>query len=97
MKIELNDQEIDVQIIRKPNKNIYMRFLDGHTLSVCCNRWITEKEIQRIIAKNQNSLKRMHQQKLNEETKNIFFQYLGKSYTKNKYQKLKIQLIIIHL
>ncbi len=82
MKIELNNQEIDVQIIRKPNKNIYMRFIDSHTLSVSCHRFVSEKEILRILEKNRVSLERMQKQKEKEETKDIFFQYLGKSYTR---------------
>lgn len=82
MIIELNDKEIQVEITPKNNKNIYMRFIDENTLSVSCNSFVSKKEILRILEKNRKSLERMQLQKEKEMTRDIFFQYLGKSYTR---------------
>ncbi len=82
LKLILNEKKIEVLIQRKPNKNIYMRFQDQNTLVVSCNRWISEKEIERVLEKNKQSLAKMQKKKAQEEEKDIFFQYLGKSYTR---------------
>lgn len=80
MKIELNKEIITVQIIRKPNKNMYMRFLNSQTLEVSCNPWLSEKKIQSLLKQNEKSLAKMHEKKREEEEKNQYFWYLGKKY-----------------
>ena len=64
MQVILEDKPFTVEIIRKPNKNIYMRFKDSHTISVSVNRFVSEKEIERIIYKNQDSLLKMVKKRL---------------------------------
>ncbi len=81
MTCMLGNDKIDIEIIRKPNKNLYMRFLNSQTLLVTCNRFVHEKEIFQIIAKNEKSLIKMLEQKKKEEIQNQFFSYLGKTYT----------------
>jgi len=80
MTFLLNGVELNVVVIRKPNKNLYMRLKDSKTISVTCHKWVSEKEIFRILEKNKNSLERMVMLKQKEEEKNAFFQYLGKNY-----------------
>lgn len=82
MSIELNGKEIEVEVSKKDNKNLYMRFLTSSKLSVSCNFWCSDLEIKRILTKNKKSLERMQLQKEKEEMRDIFFQYLGKSYTR---------------
>ena len=82
MTIILNNKEIEIEILRKPNKNIYMRFKTHDTLTVSCHLKIREKEILKILEKNKKSLERMQAIKEKEEQKDIFFWYLGKSYTR---------------
>jgi len=82
VEITLNNKAVFVELIRKPNKNIYMRFKDENTLSVTCNKYISEKEIKQILEKNKKSLARMQFLKQKEIEKDYFFQYLGKSYTR---------------
>ena len=82
MQVILDDKTFNVEIIRKPNKNIYMRLKDSHTISVSANRFVSEKEIEKIIYKNEDSLLKMVKNKEKEEAKENFFWYLGKSYTK---------------
>lgn len=82
MTYELNKKKIEIQIIRKNNKNLYMRFLDSQTLQVTCNRLIREKDILKIIEKNHQTLQKMLVQKEKEEQNNQYFQYLGRKYIK---------------
>lgn len=82
MQITLDNKTFDLEILRKPNKNLYIRFLDAHTMIVTCNKWVSEKEIKKIIEKNKTSLLKMAAKKAQEETKDAFFWYLGKPYTR---------------
>ena len=82
MQVCLNNKTFDVEIIRKPNKNIYMRFKDSHTITVSCSRLVSEREIEKILYKNEDSLLKMVEKKENEEKKEAFFWYLGKPYKK---------------
>ena len=82
MQITLDNKTFDLEILRKPNKNLYIRFLDAHTMIVTCNKWVSEKEIKKIIEKNKTSLLKMAAKKEQEETKDAFFWYLGKPYTR---------------
>ena len=59
-----------------------MRFKDQNTLEVSCNRFVSNHEIMKILEKNRSSLEKMQKKKEKEEQKDIFFQYLGKSYTR---------------
>jgi len=82
LTVELNQLEIQVEIIRKQNKNVYMRFKDSKHLIVTCNRLVSERKISKIIERNKKALEKMQSMKESEEKKDIFFQYLGKSYTR---------------
>jgi len=82
MQIMLNDEPIQVEIIRKNNKNIYMRFSEKNILTVTCSPWVSEKKIKEIIEQNSSSLIKMKERKAKESDKNIFFYYLGKPYTR---------------
>ena len=63
MTIELNQKTIQVEIMRKPNKNIYMRMASANVLTVSCNRLVSEKEIARILEKNKEALEKMQVKK----------------------------------
>lgn len=80
METILNNQKIELQIIRKQNKNLYMRFSDSQTLVITCNRFVSEREILKLIKNNEKPLKKMRDQKRKEEESKQFFNYLGKSY-----------------
>lgn len=82
MEIIINNRNINLKIIRKNNKNLCMRFLDSHTLMITCPARISEKEIVKLIPKNEKTLVRMLNQKVKEEQKDEYFNYLGKNYQK---------------
>ena len=48
MEVKLGEYVIDVDIVRKNNKNVYFRFKDD-TLVVTAHRLISEREIKRMI------------------------------------------------
>ena len=81
MQIELNNEIINVEIIRKNNKNIYFRFNNGN-LVVTCNHLVSLKKIQELIKNNENSLYKMYLRNNKEMQNDLFFNYLGKKYTK---------------
>lgn len=82
MQCELNKKRINIEVIRKNNKNVYMRFRNADLLTVTCNRWVSEREIKKIIDINQLSLEKMQRQKEKEEKKEEYFYYLGTPYEK---------------
>ena len=82
MQIVLDNKPFEVEINRKPNKNIYMRFKNSHTITVNCSRLVSAKEIERLLYQNADALIKMYEKKASEEQKDAFFWYLGKSYTR---------------
>ena len=58
MEVKLGEYVIDVDIVRKNNKNVYFRFKDD-TLVVTAHRLISEREIKRMIQENESSLLNM--------------------------------------
>lgn len=81
MEVQLGEYILPLEIIRKNNKNIYFRFKDKNTLYVTCNRFISEKEVRRLIKKNEKSLLKMYQNYQDSNNKSNIFYYLGKPYT----------------
>lgn len=81
MQLKINDDIIDVIIVRKANKNIYMRFKEDKKLYVTCNSFVSVKDIKKIIEKNKNKIAKMYEVCTKENEKDLFFQYLGKQYT----------------
>lgn len=72
---------IEVIIIRKNNKNIYLRFKEDKKLYATCNKWVTEREIEKLIDDNKEKIVKMYNSISKETYNNAFFNYLGKKYT----------------
>lgn len=53
MKYKYNDIEYDIQIIRKNNKNTYLRFKDNKIV-ITTNYFVSNKEILKLIENNTN-------------------------------------------
>ncbi len=81
MKTIINDIPIDVEIIRKSNKNIYLRVKDDLKLYITCPYLISKSEIENIIEKNTYQIYEMYQRQVKMSQKKEFFNYLGNSYT----------------
>ncbi len=80
MQVVFNDSLVDVEIIKKNNKNIYFRFNDGK-LVITCNRLASEKYLRDLIEKNKKALTKMYLKSIEEKESNAFFNYLGEQYT----------------
>lgn len=80
MEVYLGNTLVPVKIIRKNNKNIYFRFDDDFNLVVTANRLFSEREIEKIILKNEKSLARMLEKFENKRIKDSEFWYLGNKY-----------------
>lgn len=80
MQVVFNDNLVDVEIIKKSNKNIYFRFNDGR-LIITCNRLASERYLRDLIEKNKKALTKMYLKSIEEKENNAFFNYLGEQYT----------------
>ena len=80
MQMMIDNENIFIKINRKPNKNIYMRFLNSQILEVNCNNFVSEKYIAKILTENEKTLIKMLKQKQKEEEQDKYFWYLGKKY-----------------
>ena len=80
MKWILDDIEIDVIIIKKRNKNIYMRFKTPTTLEITCHHLVSKSYILSLLEKNRKSLSKMREAKEKEYYSESYFCYLGKKY-----------------
>lgn len=82
MEVMLLDNKINVEVIRKNNKNIYFRFKDDGTLYVTCNYLTLDMQIKKLIKNNEKSLVKMYENSLKKNEKESYFYYLGDKYTR---------------
>ncbi len=80
MEVILNGQQINVIVSHKKIKNIYFRFDDSGNLCVSASKWITNKEISKLIEKNKKSLEKMMNKVEKKKERANEFRYLGNSY-----------------
>ncbi len=81
MTYKINDQIYEVDIIRKNNKNTYLRFKDGKIV-VTTNRLVTKRQIEKLLQDNEGAIIRMINQyqkrKVKEEDANFYL--FGRQY-----------------
>lgn len=81
MEVQLGEYIINLEVIKKNNKNIYFRFKEDSILYVTCNRFCSENQIRKIIKENEKSLLKMYESFMKKQVKDLGFSYLGKNYT----------------
>ncbi|HAB67189.1 MAG TPA: hypothetical protein DCE23_07465 [Firmicutes bacterium] len=81
MEIQLGEYNVKCEIIHKNNKNIYFRFNEDGILSITCNRFVSSREIEKLIKKNEKSLLRLYANYLHKQEIDSKYHYLGDSYT----------------
>lgn len=81
MEVIVNDKPYKVEIIRKNNKNLYIRVKDDLTIYVTTNYLTTNKEIERVIRENYSSLTRMILKAEKRHEKQEKFILLGSEYS----------------
>ncbi len=80
MKYTIENIEYEVIIIRKNNKNTYIRVKEDMKIYVTTNYFTTKLGIKKILDNNTTALKQMIKQQNNKNKKNEYFNYLGNSY-----------------
>lgn len=80
MEFELNNKIYNVLVVKKNNKNTYLRIDDELNIVVTTNFFTTKKMIQIILKNNSKQILKMIEKKENEINKNSEFYYLGKKY-----------------
>lgn len=76
----INGKSYEVVIIKKKNKNTYIRVKDDLKIYVTTNYLVTKSYIKRLLDDNVSSLKKMIDQVCKKNEKNELFFYLGESY-----------------
>ena len=81
MKLKLGEDIYDICITKKiSNKNTYLRVKDDLKIYITTNTFTSNKEIENIILKNQDAIKKMITKVTNKKNKQMGFFYLGKKY-----------------
>ncbi len=81
MQVEIEGILIDVVIVRKKNKNIYLRFKEDGKLYATCPIFVTEQDLLKLIENNKEKIIKMYFMLSKTQENNLFFNYLGKKYT----------------
>ncbi len=79
MTVNLDNYEYEVRIIRKNNRNTYIRVRDG-MIVVTTNYFTSEKSIEKLIKDNKISIMEMVKQDSKKQEREDNFYYFGKSY-----------------
>ena len=80
MKYKIDDVEYDVIIIKKNNKNTYLRVKDDLKIYITTNYFTSKLSIKRLLDNNQKEIKRMIDSQNNKRKKEGSFYYLGNKY-----------------
>lgn len=81
MKIEIDDELYEVDITRKlGNKNTYLRVKEDLKIYVTTNTFVSNKEIEKTIMNNKDSVLKMIEKVSKKNKKKEEFYYLGKKY-----------------
>ncbi len=80
MKIEFNNESINVLIMKKNIKNIYFRFDDNLNLVISAPKRTSLKEINNLIVKNKDALYKMYLKNIKRKEDINEFKYLGNTY-----------------
>lgn len=80
MIYQIDNQDYEVEIIKKGNKNTYVRVSENLVIRVTTNYFATKKDIKDLLDRNIVFLRSTIQKRSKELTKNERFYFLGKSY-----------------
>lgn len=81
MQLRIDDVVYDIEIIRKlGNRNTYLRVKEDMKIYVTTNTFVTNKEIEKTILNNKDSIVKMIEKVEKKNNKKKEFYYLGKKY-----------------
>ena len=80
MKYEIEGTIYDVIIIKKNNKNTYIRVKENNIIQVTTSYFSTKNSILKLLDENKIAIKKMLKKQQARHDKDKMFFYLGKSY-----------------
>lgn len=80
MKYKINNQEYDVVIEKKNNKNTYIRVKEDMKIYVTTNYFVSKSYIKTLLDNNTDYLEKMLTKRKNQIEKEDSFYYLGNKY-----------------
>jgi predicted metal-dependent hydrolase len=80
MIYRLDDEDYEVEILKKGNKNTYVRVKEDLTIQVTTNHFATKHDIKNLLDRNQNFLRKTLGKREIEKQKDDDFYFLGKKY-----------------
>ena len=80
MQVEYNNKLYDVIIEKKNIKNMYLRVKEDLKIYVSCNKFVSIKQVEKMIKENYKSICKMIDRQEYLSKKNNEFYYLGKKY-----------------
>ncbi len=79
MNFLYKDREYQVEVIRKNNKNTYIRVRDG-IIYVTTNYWVRNRQIERLLKENHRSIEKMIERDVQSARKRELFLVFGEYY-----------------
>lgn len=80
MNYTLDNKQYEVIIIKKNNKNTYIRVKEDMKIYVTTNRFASKIGIKALLDNNTDALRKMIEAQKKKNKKNEYFNYLGNSY-----------------
>ncbi len=80
MKCQLCNEDVEIVLIRKKNKNMYFRVKEDLKLYITCPIFIREKELLKVIEENKPSLEKMYIKQRDKVLPPNIQMYLGEKY-----------------
>lgn len=80
MKYIIDNKEYEVVIIKKNNKNTYIRVKEDLKIYVTTSRFSTKQYIKLLLDNNIDSIKKMIEEQTKQLKKKDYFYYLGEKY-----------------
>lgn len=78
MYLEYNDYKYEILIEKKNNKNTYIRVKEDLKIHVTTNKWTSNKQIEKLILENVDSIKKMINKQVKKSEVNLKNIILGK-------------------
>lgn len=80
MTYKIENQEYEVIITKKNNKNTYLRVKEDLKIYITTNHFTTKMYIKKLLKENEKQIKKMIEKQTQKQNKKKYFNYLGNSY-----------------
>lgn len=93
MLYSVDQEKLEVVILKKNNKNTYIRIKDDMKIYVTTNYFVTKRQIKKLLDENYDSLQKMLSRVKSQKEKEDTFYYLGEKYDIILMKVEKIEII----